>query len=93
MEREREKKPGIRISPAIILQVLLILGIFAGWIMSYSTLKGDFKHLKEDVVKIEAKYTTMEATKLEWIETIHKIEVHLERIDTRQQAIEKKLGL
>ena len=89
MERDKERKPGIRISPAIILQVLLILGIFAGWIMSYSTLKGDFKHLKEDVVKIETKYTNMESTRLDWIDTVHKIEVHLENIDTRLKAIGK----
>ncbi len=88
-----EKRSGIRLSPAVILQVVLILGIFAGWIMSYSTLKGDIKHLKENVTKIEAKYTTMEATRLEWLGTIHKIELHLAKMDGRQEAIEKKLGL
>ncbi|KKN78285.1 hypothetical protein LCGC14_0351440 [marine sediment metagenome] len=84
-----EEKRGIRVSPAVILQVLLILGVFAGWIMSYSTLKGDIKHLKENVTKIEIKYDTIAATRLEWIGTVHKIEVHLENIDTRLKAIEK----
>jgi hypothetical protein len=83
---------GIRL-PKNVLTILAICGILVGWGISYATLKIDISYLKKDLAKIEKKYNTLEATRLEWVETIHKIELHLERIDTKQEAIQKKLGL
>lgn len=93
---EKESQGGIRIPKnilTIILTTMAVIGIFVGWGYTFATLKGDIKHLKERVTVNESKYSTMEATRLEWLNTVHKIELHLENIDTRQEAIEKKLGL
>ncbi len=83
---------GIRL-PKNILTIIAISSILVGWGISYATLKMDINYLKKDLAKIEKKHNTMEATRLEWVATVHKIEIHLGKMDTRQEAIEKKLGL
>lgn len=86
------KDGGIRL-PKNILTIFAMASILVGWGISYATLKMDINYLKKDLAKIEKKYDTIEATRMEWVQTIHKIEIHLGKMDTRQEAIEKKLGL
>ena len=89
---EKESQSGIRI-PKNILTIIAIASILVGWGISYATLKMDINYLKRDLTKVEKKYDVMEATRQEWVKTINKIEVHLGKMDIRQEAIEKKLGL
>ena len=91
-----EDRGGIRLPKnilTIILATIAVIGIFVGWGYTFATLKGDITHLKERVAVNEKKYDTVESTRLEWLNTIHKIELHLAKMDGRQEAIEKKLGL
>ena len=80
-----EEKKGIRIPQNILTIILAILAVVAtifGWGMKLMSIQKDLESMQARVVVIEAE-------RPEYVETLHKIELHLAGMDQKMKAFEK----
>jgi len=68
----------------IIISIIVLIGIFVGWGIKYAQMDS-----KLDIAT--KKIEIMEATRLEWVKTIHEIETHLEVMSNELKNYNKRL--